>query len=67
MVRAVWRCLQFRDRSPDPHPDKLPVAVAAVEHEIGPSGGQELGIGAMPADQQVRGAPDVEIGDSGCL
>jgi hypothetical protein len=40
-----------------------PFEIPAVEHEIGKSRCLELGAGAVPADQQVCGAPNVEIGN----
>lgn len=46
-------------------PEPVEGAVAAVEHQIGTPRGFDLGIVPMPADQQVRGAPDIEVGDAG--
>jgi hypothetical protein len=43
-------------------PHDLSVAVAALKHEIRPLRGLDFSVGAVLADQEVRGAVDVEVG-----
>jgi hypothetical protein len=40
----------------------LPLDVAAIEHRVGYPRSFEIRIGTMPTDQEVRGAPNVELG-----
>jgi hypothetical protein len=51
MPRLGWRRPERRNRPHDAHPHELVVAVAAIEHQIGPPGGFTFGIGAMQMDQ----------------
>ena len=46
-------------------PEPVEGTIAAVEHQIGTPGGFDLGVGAVLLDQQVRGPPDIEVGDAG--
>jgi hypothetical protein len=39
----------------------VPIRAAAVEHQVFKAGCLTLGIGAVLADEQVGGAPDVEL------
>ena len=61
MSRTGRRRLQIEDRAPNSHPDDLSVVVAALMHQIGPLRGLYFSIGAVLLDEQVRGAPDVDI------
>ena len=53
MRRPSRGCLQLRNRPPDPLPHKLSIEIAASEQFISAAGGDQLGIGAVLADQQV--------------
>ena len=61
---ADRRRLQLSDRPSYPHPHELPIAVAALQHEIGSlPRSLNLGVGTVPPDQQIGGSPYVEFGD----
>jgi hypothetical protein len=52
LIRLSYRRgLQLDDRSPDAKPDKLPVALTALEHLIGSSGCHDLSILFMLTDE----------------
>jgi hypothetical protein len=60
---APWRSLWLFDRPPDPRPHQPSCVIAAVKHQILKAGSFKLRVGAVLADQQVRGAPNVEVGN----
>jgi hypothetical protein len=45
-------------------PEPVEGVIAAVEHQIGTPGGFDFGLGTVLSDQQVRGPPDVEVGNA---
>jgi len=49
-------------RALNPLPNAPPLVIAGVEHAVLEAGGFKSGIGTVLADQQVRGAPDVDLG-----
>jgi hypothetical protein len=57
-----WRPQRF-DRPPDPPPYKPTLVIAAFEHQILQPGSFQLGVGAVLPDQQICGAPDIEVGN----
>jgi hypothetical protein len=44
-------------------PHKLPVTIAALQHPVHQPRRLDHRVGAVPLDQQIGGAIDVEVGD----
>jgi hypothetical protein len=64
---ARGRRVQFGDCAPDPLPDDQPVEIATVEHEIGSLARDDLGIDPVLLDQEICGAPDVDVENHGVV
>ncbi len=63
MCRPARGSLQLDARPSDPFPERLPVEIAAFEHQIGALCGFQFGISAMLPNEQIRNPPSVEVRD----
>lgn len=62
MQRIVAAAAQeFFDRALDTHPDALAVDVAVGEQLVRPHGGVDRRFVAVPIDEHLGGAPDVDV------
>jgi len=63
MCSTGRRRLPFDDSPLDPQPEEMTRTIATLKHEVGQPGRFDVRLGAMAFDEQVRRAPDIEVGN----